>query len=111
MPRPARALLDPQALRHNLDLVRQKAPGARVMAVVKANAYGHGLLWAAQVLSSVDALAVASVEEALPLRSAGVQSPICLLEGFFTPDDLPLLDRHRLSPVLHHVSQLEMLAQ
>lgn len=111
MTRPARAFLDPQALRHNLDLVRQKAPGARVMAVVKANAYGHGLLWAAQALSSADALVVASVEEAMPLRTAGVQSPICLLEGFFAPDDLPQLDRHQLSPVLHHASQLEMLEQ
>lgn len=111
MTRPARAYLDSQALRHNLSLVRQKAPGARVMAVVKANAYGHGLRWATQVLSSADAFAVASVEEALLLRASGTQAPICLLEGFFSADDMPLLDQYRLSPVLHHVSQLEMLEQ
>ncbi|OGI39437.1 MAG: alanine racemase [Candidatus Muproteobacteria bacterium RBG_16_62_13] len=111
MTRPARTFLDPQALRNNLSLVRRKAPGSRVMAVVKANGYGHGLRWAAQVLTSADAFAVASVEEAVLLRTSGTQAPICLLEGFFSADDLPLLDQHRLSPALHHVSQLEMLEQ
>jgi alanine racemase len=109
MSRPARALLDTRALRHNLGIVRRHAPAARVMAVVKANAYGHGLNWAAGVLHDVDAFGVASVEEGMQLRRAGVLKPICLLEGFFGPDDLPLLARHNLSPVIHHDAQLAML--
>jgi alanine racemase len=111
MTRPARALLDSRALQHNLDVVRQAAPGARVMAVVKANAYGHGLTWAARHLSRADAFAVASVEEAVPLRAAGIDRPVCLLEGFFSADDLPLIEQHRLAPVLHHVAQIDMLEQ
>jgi len=111
MTRPARARLDPQALRHNLHLVRRHAPSSKVMAVVKANAYGHGLLWAARCLESADAFAVASVEEAVPLREANYHQPICLLEGVFTADDVASLDRHRLDPVIHHSTQLDLLEQ
>lgn len=104
--RPARALIDPEALRHNFGRVRSFAPNSRVLAVVKANAYGHGLAWAARVLSDADAFGVASVEEGAELRNAGVQQPIVLLEGFFHPDELSLLVQHRLDSVIHHASQL-----
>ncbi len=111
MGRPARALVNAQALRHNLEQVRKHAPRSRVMAIVKANAYGHGLDWAAQVLHSADAFGVSSVEEAIRLRGSGAaeMQPICLLEGFFGADEIPLAAEHRLSAIIHHEGQLEML--
>jgi alanine racemase len=111
MSRPARALLDAGALRHNLQQVRRHAPKARIMAVVKANGYGHGLAWVAQTLGeSADAFGVSSVEEGVQLRLAGVTRPVCLLEGFFTADELPLLSKQRLEPVVHNEAQLRALA-
>ena len=106
MSRPARALVDAQALRHNLNRVRELAPATRVMAVIKANAYGHGLAFAARALRSVDAFGVASIEEALELRAANVEQPISLLEGFFEPSELEPIAEHRLSPVIHNAAQL-----
>jgi len=106
MSRPARVAQDSAALQHNLERVRHFAPRSKVMAIVKANAYGHGLAWAAAALADVDGFGVAGVEEALELRAAGVKQHICLLEGFFHPDELPLLVEHRLAPVIHHESQL-----
>lgn len=110
MTRPARAIVDPDALRHNLSEVRRRAPGARVMAIVKANGYGHGLVWVARTLSAhVDAFGVAALEEGLALREAGVRNTICLLEGFFDADELPLLAQHDLAPVVHHEPQVRAL--
>jgi len=76
------------------------------MAVVKANGYGHGLNWVARVLSDADAFGVASAEEGAELRRSDVTQPICLLEGFFHRDELPLLAKHRLGTVVHHESQI-----
>lgn len=104
--RPARALINPDALRHNYSRVRSFAPLASVMAVVKANGYGHGLVWTAKNLQDANAFGVASVEDGILLRDAGIQQPICLLEGFFHPDELPSLVQHQLSSVVHHESQL-----
>ena len=85
MARPAQARLDLAALRHNVGVARALAPRARVMAVVKANAYGHGAVTIAGALQGeVDALAVACIEEALELRFAGIDTPILLLEGVFS---------------------------
>jgi alanine racemase len=106
MARPIRALLSAEALRHNLARVRHFAPGTRVMAVVKADAYGHGLAWAARTLNEAEAFGVASVEEGVALRAAGVRQPICLLEGFFDAEELPAIVQAQLSPVVHHKSQL-----
>ena len=112
MSRPARALLDAAALKHNLQQVRRHARHARVMAVVKANGYGHGLAWVARSLGeSADAFGVSCREEGAQLRAAGVTRPICLLEGFFSADELPLLSRERLEPVVHHDTQIKALAQ
>ena len=112
MSRPARALLDAGALRHNLQQVRLHARHSRVMAIVKADGYGHGLAWVARTLGdSADAFGVSSIEEGLQLREAGVTQPICLLEGFFTADELPLLSKQRLEPVIHHEAQLQVLTQ
>lgn len=110
MSRPARAFLDARALRHNLERARQSAPNARIMAVVKANAYGHGLRWVARTLSgAIDAFGVSCAEEGVVLREADLAHPICLFEGFFGADELPLLARYRLEPAIHHEHQLEIL--
>ncbi len=89
MARPNQARLDLGALRHNLAVARAAAPGAKAMAVVKAEAYGHGAATIARTLEPLsDALAVASVEEALALRTAGIAAPILLLEGVFEAVEL-----------------------
>jgi len=109
MPRPIRATIRAAALAHNLEVARRHAGGARVWAVVKANAYGHGLLRAAPALGAADGFALLDFVEALRLRNAGVTKPILMLEGFFKPEDVPLLGRHRLTPVVHCREQLEIL--
>ncbi len=89
MTRPSQARLDLSALRHNVALARELAPQARLMAVVKANAYGHGAVTMARELEPrVDALAVACSEEALELREAGIRCPILLMEGVFESREL-----------------------
>ena len=106
--RPAYASLDARALRHNLAQVRGLT-SARVMAIVKANGYGHGLVWVAKTLEDADAFGVASLEEALELRAAGIRQEICLLEGFFEAAEIPVILRERLTPVIHDHHQLEAL--
>jgi alanine racemase len=89
MARPTAAQLDLGALHHNVRVVRRLAPRAKIMAVVKANAYGHGAVAIAAALQyEVDALAVACIEEALELRYAGIGAPILLLEGVFEAQEL-----------------------
>jgi alanine racemase len=89
MARPNQARLDLGALRHNLGVAQALAPESKVMAVVKANAYGHGAVTIARQLDSLaDALAVACIEEAVELRDAGITAPILLLEGVFEADEL-----------------------
>ena len=109
MPRPIRATISAAALAHNLTVAQRHAGGAKVWAVVKANAYGHGVERAARALAAADGFAVLDFQEALRLRVAGVAKPILLLEGFFKPADLELLARHRLTPVIHNPEQVEML--
>ncbi|MGB5260459.1 MAG: alanine racemase [Gammaproteobacteria bacterium] len=109
MTRPARACINLHALRHNFQRVRQAAVGSRIMAIIKANAYGHGVLPVAQSLPAADAFGVASPEEGIALREAGFDRRIVLLEGLFTPDDIALVGGYRLDVVVHHVSQLDML--
>ena len=111
MARPIQARIDLAALTHNLGVVRRHAPGSRVMAVIKANAYGHGMLRAAVALKEADGFAVLRVEEGIALREAGYVQTILLLEGFFTQDELPLLARYRLASVIHSAEQLDMLAR
>jgi alanine racemase len=77
--------------------------------VIKANAYGHGLLRAAQALKAADGFALLDFEEGIRLRIAGVQKPLLLLEGFFRAQDIPLLAEYRLTPVIHNAEQLAML--
>jgi alanine racemase len=103
--------LDLGALRHNLQRLRAVAPASRVMAAIKANGYGHGLVRVARTLAEVDALGVACLEEALRLREAGITTPITLLEGFFHADELPAICRHDLDIVIHHAQQIAILEQ
>ena len=107
--RPAQVLIDLHALRHNLQQVRRAAPDRHIMAAIKANGYGHGLERVARALSDSDGFGVASIEEALQLRQAGITAPITLLEGFFHTDELPLIEQHGLELVLHHSEQIERL--
>jgi alanine racemase len=109
MSRPLIAAIDYHALRHNLECARRAAPQARLMAVVKADAYGHGLIECARAVAGADALAVACIEEALSLRAAGIQQPIVLLEGFFDATELPLLVHHQLHTVIHCFEQVTQL--
>ena len=108
MPRPIQARIDLSALEHNLQVAR-RATSARIMAVIKAGAYGHGLLRAAKALNAADGFALLDVNEAVHLREAGFRQTILLLEGFFTPDDLPLIDKHELACVIHSPHQVAML--
>lgn len=101
--------LSAAALRHNLQRVREVAPHCRITAAVKADGYGHGLLPVARALAAADALGVASIDEALQLREAGITTPITLLEGFFHADELPLLAPLQITPVLHRFGQIEQL--
>lgn len=107
--RPAHALIDLDALRHNYQLARTLS-GRRAVAVIKANAYGHGAVECAQALADdVDAFAVACIEEALELRAAGIQQPILLLEGWFESSELALIAEHQLWCVVHHQGQVNDL--
>ena len=111
MSRPARARINLQALQHNYSLAQQAAPDSQVMAVIKANAYGHGLVSIAQALPDAAAFGVACLDEAIALREAGFDRRIVLLEGLFGVDDINLISGYRLDVVVHHDSQLQWLAQ
>jgi alanine racemase len=104
-----RAQVSAAALRANLAHIRAAAPGSRVMAVVKANAYGHGLVSTASCLADADAFGVARLEEALALRGAGIRTPIVLLEGVFDGEDLAEAARNDLQIVVHDAAQLALL--
>jgi alanine racemase len=102
--------IDIGALRHNLQVVRRLAPKSRAMAVIKANAYGHGLIAAARALESADALAVARLGEALSLRDAGIKTPIVLLEGVVDREQLDAAAAAGLELFVHSPEQIELLA-
>jgi len=109
--RPARAIIDLQALRHNYQLARETA-GAKALAVIKADAYGHGAVQVAQALEAeANGFAVACIEEALELRAAGIRAPVLLLEGFFEVDELELIVEHDFWCVVHSLWQLEAIEQ
>ena len=109
MSRLIRALIDTGALRHNLATIRARAGGARILAVVKANAYGHGLVQTALALAQADGFAVARLEEGITLREHGVSQPIVLLEGVFTAEQLREAARHELELVVHDALQVHLL--
>ncbi|MDZ7662470.1 alanine racemase [Thiohalophilus sp.] len=109
MTRATRATLNLRALQHNLTIARRHAPDSKLMAIIKANGYGHGMIEVAQALNDADAFGVACLDEAIALREAGIPQPIVLLEGFVRADELRLIDGFQLQPVIHHPAQIDML--
>lgn len=110
MTRPVRATVDLQALRHNYAYAQRLAPGTRMFAVVKADAYGHGLERAARALSGLaDGYALLELDAAVRLRDSGYGGRIALLEGLFEPNEVEEVLAHRLSVVVHHAEQARML--
>ena len=111
MSRPVLANIDIKALQHNLARVRQLAPASSVMSIVKADAYGHDLLTCCQALKDSDAFGLLDLTDAISLRNAGFSQPVCLLEGFFTVDEIPVIASYQLEPVIHSNWQLDMLQE
>jgi alanine racemase len=109
MTRPTRALIDISALRHNFQQVRKAAPGSRVMAVVKADAYGHGAARVARALDEANAFAVARMQEASEVRAAGITKPVLLLPGVHSDEELRAAAHLKLDLVVHHASQIDFL--
>lgn len=110
MPRPITARIHLAALRHNYLEAKRRTPSAKAWAVIKADAYGHGLERVGKALADVaDGFAVIELEAALRLRKLGVEQPILLLEGFFQASELDVLKAHRLSTALHCREQVDML--
>ena len=105
----ARALIRLGAISHNLQTIKEKAAGARVMAVLKANAYGHGMLPVARILCNADCLAVARLNEAVALRQAGINTPIALLGGVLSEADLGQAIELNLQLGVHSDTQVEWL--
>lgn len=103
------ATIDTSALKHNLQIIRSVAPRSRVMAVIKANAYGHGIVPVARALASADALAVARLAEARQLRKAGIVSRVVLLEGVNLRTELEQAAQLGLDLVVHNDEQARML--
>jgi len=111
MSRAPQATINLTALQHNLQRVRQAAPDSQVIAIIKADAYGHGIVRVAKALDAADKFGVAGLEEALLLRNAGIRKPVVLLEGVFAVSDLSKAGLQNLEVVIHHISQLEMLEE
>src|SRR5262252_3721020 len=109
MARPIVAEIDLAALAANLDRVRTCAPGAEVLAVVKANAYGHGLARVLPALAGGDGLALVEIDPAIALRESGYRRTVLLLEGFFEERELEPVSQHALAVAVHHGEQLRML--
>ncbi|HEY9280974.1 MAG TPA: alanine racemase [Eoetvoesiella sp.] len=118
MPRPISATISLSSLSHNLGVVftqlstisaQNSRLRPKVWAVIKANAYGHGIANAVRAFSQADGLAMLDLDEAVRCRDAGWTKPILLLEGFFEPADITVADQYRLTTTLHCQEQIDML--
>lgn len=107
--RPISATIDFAALQHNYRVARRAAPEAKAMAVIKANAYGHGFMRAARALSDADGYALVELDAAVRLREAAYDQRIVLLEGFFDARELDVIAEHKLATMVHNDEQLAML--
>ena len=107
--RQATVYIDRQALQYNLNRVKQLAPQAKVVSMVKANAYGHGINDCLDALKQTDAFGVACLQEALEIRELGFEQPITLIEGVFSRDEMPIVLAHNLELVVHHQQQVDWL--
>ncbi len=103
------AHIDLKALKHNLLAARKAAPGGKLMAVIKANGYGHGMIRVAAALEAADAFAVARVGEGVALREAGVTHPLVVLAGCHDADELAVAARHDLQIVVQRQGQVDLL--
>lgn len=120
MPRPIRVQVSIPALRHNLAQIRTalthqvqplQRPTPSIWAVIKANAYGHGIDQAVQGFAAADGLAMLDINEVVRCREQGWDKPLMLLEGFFDPEDLATIDEHQITTVIHSIEQLQLLEQ
>src|SRR3990167_3789596 len=109
MPRPLVATVNLATMRHNLAVAKSRAPDSKIWAIVKANAYGHGLWRGMRGFAAADGLGLIELDGAVRLREMGWQKPILLLEGFFEPGDLNAVAEHRLETAIHCIEQIEML--
>lgn len=109
MTRATQALINLAALRHNFELVKSYARAQKIMPVIKANAYGHGMVQVAKALPLADAFAVAIIDEAVELREAGILSPITVLHGASNQAELKLAEQLRLDLVVHQLEQINLL--
>ena len=107
--RPLKAFINQASLRHNLDTVKQLAPNSKIMSVVKANGYGHGLINVARGLSESDGFAVLSLNEAIDLREHGFEQDILLLEGAFEAYEISIAAKMHFNLVVHNLHQLQMI--
>ena len=111
MPRPIQAVIDSEAVRYNLARVKERVSPSRVWAVVKADAYGHGIERIFPALAQVEGIALLDFSEAVKVRELGWQKPVLLLEGFFQPEDLSLIDRYQLSTSVHSEWQIKAIEE
>ncbi|PWY57417.1 alanine racemase [Legionella qingyii] len=110
MSRPTRLVIEPNALHHNLARIRRLAPGKKIIAMVKANAYGCGVHVVAPILEGhVDAFGVACIEEALVLRKIGIRTHCILFQGVFSPDEFKVVAQHQFGCVIHQPHQVQWL--
>ncbi|MCO8044161.1 alanine racemase [Acinetobacter bohemicus] len=107
--RQATVYIDSSALQYNLNRVKQLAPSAKIVSMVKANAYGHGVKDCLAALKESDAFGVACLQEALEIRQLGYQQPITLIEGVFSVDEMPVVIEQNIEIVVHHQQQLDWL--
>ncbi len=107
--RQATVYIDQQALQYNLNRVKQLAPTAKIVSMVKANAYGHGVKDCLAALKESDAFGVACLEEALEIRELGYEQPITLIEGIFSDDEMQIIIDKKIECVVHHQQQLDWL--
>jgi len=108
MPRPIQAHVNLSALENNLRVAR-RTTSARIMSIIKADGYGHGMLRVAEALSASDGFALLDIQDAMRLREAGFRQPILMLEGFFGEEELALVAEYDLTCVIHSAWQIGML--
>lgn len=111
MPRPIQAVIDSEAVRYNLAQVKERVSPSRMWAVVKADAYGHGIERIFPALAQAEGIALLDFSEAAKVRELGWQKPVLLLEGFFQPQDLSLIDHLQLSTSVHSEWQINAIEE
>lgn len=112
MSRPTQILIDISALQHNCQLAQSLSPSSQTVAVIKADAYGHGAIEIARALQNIVSMfAVSSLDEAMELRADGIQLPVLLLEGCFSADELQTACSQGIQVVMHNQEQVRMLAE